>query len=483
VPYKKFAKDVSIIGFSQLLVSLSTFILLSVLTKILGPYQYGLWVQLTVTILLIYALIELGLPFSMNRFLAAEKNQDEIREGFYSILIIVLLISLSAGTILYIFSEPLSHLLFDDIQSAVQMIAIIIPPWSVNMVYCNYFRTFREMKKYASIIVVEQYLEVGLIILLLLKGYNFVWAATPFLFIRTSVSVYLFFYIRSKIGFSFPRFSHLKEYLQFGLPTIPGNISLWIIASSNRYIITILLGTIYVGYYSPGYSIGIIPITFIGFVGFVLPPTVSKLYDEDGLEEVKNHLSYSLKYFLLIAIPFVFGSFFLSKSILKIITTPQIANEGYLVMPLVALSCIPFGIYTIVMNVFVSVKKTKLLGILWSISAILNIVFNIIFILYIGIIGAAIATIIAYLVVFAGATYFSRKEFKFSLQSIAMGKSIIASLIMSLFLYIFQPTGIISVALSIIIGAGIYFTTLFILKTLTTEEMRFVKSIIQITQG
>ena len=45
-----------------------------------------------------------------------------------------------------------------------------------------------------------------------------------------------------------------------------------------------------------------------GILGFVLPPALSKLYDEDRMDEVKMHLSYSLKYSLTLAIPFVFGA-------------------------------------------------------------------------------------------------------------------------------------------------------------------------------
>ena len=88
--YTKFAADTFVIALAHLLIALSSIILLPVFTKILGPYEYGLWVQISVTIVLVYSLVELGLPFSMNRFLAAEKRIEEIREGFYSILFIVL---------------------------------------------------------------------------------------------------------------------------------------------------------------------------------------------------------------------------------------------------------------------------------------------------------------------------------------------------------------------------------------------------------
>ncbi len=109
----------------------------------------------------------------------------------------------------------------------------------------------------------------------------------------------------------------MKDYLSFGLPTIPGNISSWVIFSSDRFVIAYFLGVTSVGIYSAAYSLGNLPILILTILGLVLPPNLSKLFDEGKIHEIKTHLSYSLKYSLLLIIPFVFGAIFLAIPVLQ----------------------------------------------------------------------------------------------------------------------------------------------------------------------
>jgi O-antigen/teichoic acid export membrane protein len=89
--HKLFTQRIGLIGITNLLVGLSGIILLPILTKTLPIEEYGVWVQIVVTIGLIPAVATLGLPYTMVRFLAAAKKREEIQEGFYSIAFIVLL--------------------------------------------------------------------------------------------------------------------------------------------------------------------------------------------------------------------------------------------------------------------------------------------------------------------------------------------------------------------------------------------------------
>ena len=78
--YKKFTKDIGIVGITQLITMLRGFILLPIITKLLGAENYGIWTQITVTIGLVTPVIVLGLPYSLVRFLAGEKDRKEITE-------------------------------------------------------------------------------------------------------------------------------------------------------------------------------------------------------------------------------------------------------------------------------------------------------------------------------------------------------------------------------------------------------------------
>lgn len=83
--YQKFAKDVVIIGATNLLVVLTGIFLLPLVTKTLGAHDYGIWAQVQVTISLVLGFVDLGLPYAMTRFLPAKTNREEIQEEFYPV--------------------------------------------------------------------------------------------------------------------------------------------------------------------------------------------------------------------------------------------------------------------------------------------------------------------------------------------------------------------------------------------------------------
>jgi len=68
-----------LIGVTNLFVSLTGIILLPILTKNIPVEEYGVWVQINVTIGLVPSVVMLGLPYTMVRFLAAAKKEKKFR--------------------------------------------------------------------------------------------------------------------------------------------------------------------------------------------------------------------------------------------------------------------------------------------------------------------------------------------------------------------------------------------------------------------
>ena len=87
-PYKKYAKNVSLVTIANIISTLKGFILLPILTKALGAELYGMWALILVTISLLAPLCTLELGFAIVRFLGAEKDKEKISEGFSSIFIV-----------------------------------------------------------------------------------------------------------------------------------------------------------------------------------------------------------------------------------------------------------------------------------------------------------------------------------------------------------------------------------------------------------
>jgi O-antigen/teichoic acid export membrane protein len=477
--YHKFAKDTLIVGAANVLVALSRVILLPLLTKTLGAHDYGIWAQAQVTIGLALGFVGLGLPYAMSRFLPAKTNKEEIREEFWSVFFLVSLATVVISAALIVISSPIANAFFEGVTEIVRITGLIILVWSLDTVLLSLFRAFRQMKTYALFVVVDAYTQVGLISFLVLSGYGLQAVVLAVLVIRFLILLALLPIIGSQIGFSKPRFSKIKEYLSFGFPTIPGNVAAWVVASSDRYIIGYFLGATSVGIYSAAYGLGSLMIMLVGVLGFVLPPTLSKLYDEGRINEVRTHLSYSLKYFLAVAIPFVCGAAILAKPILKLFSTAEISSQGHFVVPLVAVSILFLGTYAVISSTLVLAKKTKMLGFIWIVAALINLGLNIAIVPRLGILGATLTTLIAYSTALAVGSYYSIRELEFSIDWRFIGKSLAASGIMSIAIWLMHPQSNVVTIITVLVGATVYAAAIFLLRAFKQDEIAFFRRLIQ----
>lgn len=481
--YKRFAKDVGIIGTTNLILVLRNLILIYIIAKTLGASGYGIWAQVIVTLKFIAPIASLVLDFTFVRFFAGERTKEEIQEGFYSILVTMFLWSCFVALIIFCLAPPIAKALFRDAEATgiVRMTAILIPFTIINTLFLFYFRTFRQMKTYSALIISQNFGEIALISCLIALGFGVFGAVISLLIVGVLIDLIMLGMIVFQIGIKVPRFSNIRSYLKFGLPLIPSYLSHWMTDSSDRYILVLFIGMEAVGIYSVAYRIGSILLIFITPLNFVLVPALSKLYDERKIEEVKNLLAYSLKYILILVIPSAFGLSILGKSILRSMARPEFVSPGSLIIPFVALSMALFCIYEILWQVINLVKKTKIIGIIWGVAGLTNLTLNIIFIPMIGILGAAIATLICFAGVTTVAAIYSIKWLRFPIDGRIIFKSIFASIIISLMIWVINPIHVLNIILCIGMGVGIYMAILILLKGFTREEIKFFQNLWRIS--
>ena len=477
--YQKTARDTIFIGIATLLQFLIGLVQLPLLTKTLGAHDYGIWSQVNVTIGLILPLTSLGLGSAMVRFLAAEKNKGEIQNQFYSVVSVSFMVNLIASLVLIALAYPLAVNFFDGAVQIVRITGILILLAPISLTYLGLIRTFQQIKRYSIFIIAEDCGRVGLIAYLVLTGYDIFSVVLSLVAIKVIILSVLFFSIKSQIGIKRPDFSRIKEYLSFGLPLVPTSMSYWLVRLSDRYVISFFLGLTPVGIYSAAHTLGCLPFAVAGILSFVLLAALSKLYDEGRMDEVKTHLSYSLKYLLAVVIPFVFGAAILAEPILKMFSTPEIASQGYRVTPVIALATLLLSASGIISSILMLTRKTKIMAFVWLIAVVLNIGLNILVVPLIGILGAAITTLFVYLLVMGVMSYYSFKELKFSINWHFIIKSLLASAIMSVAIWLMAPQGNVTTILAVVAGVVIYGVILILLKGFSKEEMRFFWSLFQ----
>jgi O-antigen/teichoic acid export membrane protein len=472
--YEKFARDTGIMTLVHIFTGLRSLVLLPIITKTLDAYSYGVWAQVTVTLLLVFPLCTLGLDYALNRFLPHKTDRGEIREAFFSILVVVMGCSAVIALIIILLRNPIADALFGDADMA--SIAILMGATLLFRALAssctNYFRAFRQTKTYAALSIALEVGEVGLAAYLVLAGYGIQGAVLALLIARVFIFLVALALIIRQVGVSLPHFTDIKPYLGFSIPLMTLPLIWWILSWSDRYIITIFLNTEQVGIYSAAYVIGSACALYIGPLTDLMLATLSKLYDEEKIDEVKTILSRSLKYSLMLVIPSVFGVSVLSKPLLVLFTTAEFADANPAIVTLIASAVAVFGITNITVYSLQLVRKARLIALIWLIAAVTNIVLNLILIPWIGIVGAAIATLFSFTLASIIVTRFSLKSLPFRIEWLFVLKSLIASAVMGAVLWFAAPDGLAGVVLWIVTGAVIYFCILLLLQGLTREEIK-----------
>lgn len=475
--YVKFIKRIGVVGIANILISISGLIFIPIITKSFSTADYGVWSQVNTFVSLVPNIVNLGLPYTMVRFLAAEKDKSVIRQSFYSMMLLVLASTVIMILVLLVFSPQIANALFDGSMQIMYIVIVMAFFACLDLMLLSYFRTFQQITIYSTFLVLQTYIGVVVSIVLTwmhqpidvvvlgrLSGFFLVFVAMAILIVR-------------ELGFT-TKLKSLKEELKFAIPTVPNNVSSWIVDSSDRIVIGVVLGSVAVGCYSPGYSLGNLILMFLTPFAVLLPAVLPEYYEKGDMEKVDTFLTYSLKYYLLITIPACVGLSILSKPLLYVLTTTIIADSGYLVTPLVALGAMFMGIYGIVNNIIILEKKTTILAHIWIAVAVLNIVLNVIAVPYIGIYGAGLATLFCYFFAFAVTLFYCKKYARLPFDYKSIAKIIIASIVMGIFVAVANPVGIINIVIVVGVAVVIYFVALLLLKGIDKKEVSLIKSMI-----
>jgi O-antigen/teichoic acid export membrane protein len=432
-----------------------------------------------VTISLLSPLALLGLHSAMIRFLAAEKDKTKIQEGFYSVIFVVFFAGLLLSLIVFLLADSFAITILKDISAAplIKIASVVILLQALDLASLEFFRTFGRMKKYSGLMLLQTFAEVGFVAYFVLSGFGLFGAVVSLIISRGAVLLIGASFIFKEIGFRLPKFYELKDYLKFGLPMVPSMIFSWIIVGSDRYIIGYFMTISAVGIYSATYNIGWVISMFIAPISVILFPTISKSYDVNEVEKVKTYLKYSLKYFLMLSIPSIFGILIFSEPILRIMTRPEFISSGKIIMPFIAISALFYGVQTVFGQIIMVFKKTNIYALLFAISAVCNIILNVILIPLYGILGAAIATFFTYALFMVLCVFISFRYLVFDIPWMSISKSVISSIAMLVIIWMLNPprVQVIGVLILIVVGGITYFGMLVLLKTFEKEEISILK--------
>lgn len=233
-----------------------------------------------------------------------------------------------------------------------------------------------------------------LAIIMIKLGFNYyglIWGN-----IAASLYLLLFFYVLNRRDFNFSLFNKdvAKELLKIGVPLVPCFVIYWAFNSMDRIMIAHMLGMQEVGIYSIGAKVASVSMfIYAAFAGGWQYFAFSTMKDKDQVEltskifEYLGVLSFVALSFAMLAAPYVFDFFFSGDY-----------TKGIVVFPYLFLSPLILMLFQTAGNQLLVVKKAYLSTVCLFAGLCCNLIFNYLFIPTHGIKGAAMATLVGFVV-------------------------------------------------------------------------------------
>lgn len=391
------------------------FLLLPVLTRVLAPAEYGLVTMFTTVMSVLAAFTGLSLhgAVSVRHF---DSNTDHPRfvGACLALLaastsLVLLLVWLLAGPLSRWVEIPEGWLLVAVLASAAQAIVQIrLVIWQVK----------GEVWRYGLFQILQTTLNLALSLgLVLLLGMG--WEGRV---LGISMAVFLFAGLalyglqnRALVRWSL-RADYLRAALRFGVPLIPHAMGAMMMAMSDRFIVTHLLGIDVTGEYAVGVQMGMIVGVLADAFGKAFSPHLfAQLKGRNSSSGIRiiRQCSVAFLAFLVLALIYVgFLPYFY----------PFIVGERYRdslpIAQLIGLGNAFMGMYYVIAGFLFFFERTVLLAKLTLTVGVLSIVLTYSLVEKLGVVGAAWTYVLIQLVFFLGAWYMANKVYPLPWRSL-----------------------------------------------------------------
>jgi len=226
------------------------------------------------------------------------------------------------------------------------------------------------------------------------------------------------------------------------------------------FIMSLIRSQSEVGLYGAPYRILEVLINIIYlFLGLIMPLMATAVAIKN-IEKLKIIIQSVFDFLLIITIPMIVGGYFLGEKIMIIVAGPEFIISGKIIKILLIATGTIF-IAALFGYAVVALNKQKKAIPFYAINAVISTIGYLIFIPKYGYWGAAWMTVFSEIFILISAAYVLKKSINFLPGLKMLPKIIVASLVMSLPLYLFNQ-----ISLFVLLPAGvvIYFISLYLIK-------------------
>ncbi|MEO8514972.1 MAG: oligosaccharide flippase family protein [Ignavibacteria bacterium] len=396
------------------------FLLLPIYTLYFPPVEYGIFSLVYSFWFFVSVFYLYGMETAFQKYFLEAHDQSTKSKIYSSTLLLIFISSVLFSLIIYLLADYISIKITGNVQNAylIKLLAFILVADSLYRFPMILINSIQRSKLYSFVNSLAVILNVAVNIVLIIfykMGieaifYSYLVSYT-FLFIISFFSTIKYFVF--KIDFSalsiLLKNAHL--FLYYGIFMISIDLI-------DRFILEYFKGSAEVGIYSASYRIGIVMNLVITGFKVAWTPFFMNLKSDESNKEIFSKVFTYFCYGGLIV--FLFFSLFAVDMVRLNVGGYTLLNEKYwsglVIVPYILIAYLFSGLY---MNLNVASffsNKIKYLIISSAAGCVSNIALNFILIPKFSITGAAIATMLSYMLMFVVLYYFSQKIYKINYE-------------------------------------------------------------------
>lgn len=388
---KSLIKNTIVLAIGTVVPKVVGFVVLPLLTAYLTKKEYGTYDLITTLCFLLLPIVTLQIQTAAFRFLIEMKNnhteRKKIISNIFAYIIPISLLTL-IGIYLFLFNLSTSTRILISLYFYVEILyqttGQIVRGLSQNKVYSS-ASIVCSFTNLIALIVFLWALRLGLngvLIALILS------VAFPTAIMMIKVRIF------SEIDIRLVDKKYILQLLEYSWPMIPNTISMWIMNASDRLVITFFLGVEVNAVYAVAKKIpNILTVAQSTFIMAWQESASLASADKDAdayysrMFDTVFRMMSAVMIAILILLPFLFN-----------ILIRGDYGEAYIHMPIILMAMFFYSICSYLGGIYVAKKRTLNVGITTTVSAVINLIVNLMLIQRIGLFAASSSTLVSYVV-------------------------------------------------------------------------------------
>lgn len=382
---------------------------LPVLARIFDPGDYGVLELGFVLSAILMIVVDGGMASASQRsyFDYGEDEETERRRVLSTALLVQLALGAAVAAILVALAAPVSRLLLGGREESMVMVlvGVTLPVFAVAQFTREILRL--EFRAWAYLISSVAGAIVGAAVTVLAVTAWDLGVEGAF------VGILAGYVLSAAIGLLLtfgrllarPSRFELGVMVRYGVPLIPAALSLWALALIDRVMLARLADLDELGQYALANRLAVPVLIVVTALALAFSPFILSLHQSDPEREKRVRARVLTDFTAVLCLIGLISALWARE--LGEIVAPGY-DEAYRSVGIVAFGLVAFGISSVVVAGISISRRTSWIAVLSAASALVNVVLNLLLIPPFGQVGAAVATLVAYLVLVA--TYFHRAQ-------------------------------------------------------------------------